>query len=144
VIVAALCLGLGGAWCATPGPVVPTQEGSVEIHAGEGWYQSRSERERDWDGVLHRRDPIDGPAARATLRFSLVTGEGELPIYAAGVAKKLEPYVDKHVAVRVERDGQIPGLHLRDTRLAGVSSVSWAGSSRQDWGWRHRLGRRRS
>ena len=70
---------------------------------------------------MHRRDPIDGPAARATLRFSLVTGEGELPIYAAGVAKKLEPYVDKHVAVRGK---------LVDLSEEGFGLELWVGTIR--------------
>ena len=122
MIFAALWLGLGVAWCVTPSTTAALyQEGSVTIHADETWYRSRPETEREWMGVLQRRDPVEGPGARATLRFSLVTGGADLAVYAAGVVERLEPFVDRHVTVRGK---------LVDLSDEGFGPELWIGSIR--------------
>jgi hypothetical protein len=82
-----------------PGDATPM----TQIYAGADWYRDRPEPEREWRGVLRERHVSAGPAARPALAFELVTNEGTLPIYAAGVEPQLAPFVGLKVVVRGKR-----------------------------------------
>jgi hypothetical protein len=82
---------------------VPVQEEKplmTEIFAQADWYRERPEPEREWRGVLQERDQPVGPATRMGLRYTLVTEEGQIPVYAASVEGQLAAYVGQQVLVR--------------------------------------------
>jgi len=72
----------------------------TQIYAGFDWYRERPEAEREWRGLLGERHVSTGPAGRPALAFDLVTNEGTLPTYAAGVELQLAPFVGRQVLVR--------------------------------------------
>jgi len=71
----------------------------TKIYAEAEWYQARPEPEKQWRGVLRRRDSPLGPATRAALSFTLVTEGQQLPVYAANVEQRLAPFVSHQVLV---------------------------------------------
>jgi hypothetical protein len=72
----------------------------TQIYARADWYRERPEPEREWRGVFRDRHVSAGPAGRPSLAFELVTQEGALPIYAAGVKPQLAPFVGLEVVAR--------------------------------------------
>ena len=99
-------LGIGLAVClhALPGaasePGRQQAERPVRIHADAEWYRSRAEFEQHWVGVLRRRPVVEGPGSRTALSYALVTADGELAVYAAGVEALLARYADRRIDVR--------------------------------------------
>jgi hypothetical protein len=77
-----------------------------EVYAREAWYAERPEPEEDLSGLLRRREPPSGPAARAALAFTLLTAEREVAIYAAHADAILGP-LD---GLRVEARGKLVDL----------------------------------
>ncbi len=89
----------------------------VEIHAQADWYRARVEPEKNWRGVLRERQVTVGPATRVALAYTLVTEEGELPVYSAQVVDQLMPFVGKQVIVRgkwvdLSKEGAGPELWI--------------------------------
>ncbi len=99
----------------------PNEEGFVGLHEGADWYRARSESENRWSGVLRRRSVGLGPGSRTAVSFALVTADGELPVYAAGVEGTLQLLLDRHVEVV----GKIV-----DLREEGFGRELWIGSLR--------------
>jgi hypothetical protein len=92
--------------------------GTTEVFAGADWYQERAEVERLWRGVLRRRRADGGPAGRAALAFALVTDDGTIPVYAAGVDVVLGAFADRTVVARGK---------LVDLRTEGFEPELWIG-----------------
>ena len=88
----------------------------IEVYAQEPWYRARPEPERRWRGELRERPTVAGPGGRTSLSFTLLADEGELPVYAAGVAQRLAPLTDR----RVEVLGK-----LVDLRSEGLGQELW-------------------
>jgi hypothetical protein len=98
----------------------PSRDGGPAIlYANETWYRERPEPEQTWCGTLRRRAGDDSPGGRAALAFSLHTKEATLPVYAAGVADRLAPYV----GMRVLAAGK-----LVDLRSEGMGRELWVGT----------------
>ena len=84
-------------------PVDGGETAMTEIYAGADWYRERPEPEREWRGVLRERNVPAGPAGRPALAYELVTRDGKLLTYAAGVKPMLAPFVGAEVVVRGKR-----------------------------------------
>lgn len=90
----------------------------TEVFAKSDWYLTRPEPERLWRGVLRRRPAPGGPADRPSLTFALVTADGPIPVYAAGVDRVLRTFQDEPVIVRAK---------LVDLRSEGFDPELWIG-----------------
>lgn len=102
------------------------QSAEVVIYANEDWYRDRAEPERQWTGVLEKRDPDPGPSGRPALRFMLKSDERSLPVYAAGVVEKLAPFTGKGVTGK----GVLARAKLVDLRSEGYGLELWIGTLR--------------
>ena len=71
----------------------------TEIYAETDWYRDRPEPEELWRGVLQEREVPRGPATRAALLYTLVSEDGQLPVYAANAERQLAPFVGRQVLV---------------------------------------------
>ncbi len=91
------------------------------IFAGQAWYLDRPEPEQVWTGVLEARQVAPGPNTRDALTYALVTAEGALPVYAAGVADVLGRYAGRPV--------QVTGRWV-DLSAEGFGPELWIGSLR--------------
>jgi hypothetical protein len=81
-------------------PLIEQQETTVtQIYAEADWYRKRPEPEKKWRGVLRERKVPAGPATRTALTYKLVVKGKELPVYAANVEEKLEPFVNQQVLI---------------------------------------------
>lgn len=94
------------------------------VFAGQVWYRDRPEPEQVWMGVLQPREVAPGPNTRDALSFALVTAEGELPVYAAGVAEVLGRYAGQPVRITgrwvdLSAEGFGPELWIGSLRPAG-------------------------
>ena len=92
----------GGAQTKCPRRDSPTNKQGTDvtqIFAEAEWYQARPEPEKQWRGVLRKRDAPLGPATRGALSFTLVTADKSLPVYAANVEQRLGPFVGRQVLV---------------------------------------------
>ncbi|WP_299406723.1 hypothetical protein [Acaryochloris sp. IP29b_bin.148] len=89
------------------------------IYANANWYQGQPSTERMWQGILQERQASQGPSSRLGLNFTLVTSDGELPVYAANVVPKLMPLVNTSVVVRGK---------LVDLKDEGFGPELWIGS----------------
>jgi hypothetical protein len=83
---------------------------AIRIFADADWYRSRSEPEQRWRGTLHERQQDAGPGARLGLPFSLDTGSGVFPVYAAGFENTLKSFLGRPILVegklvRLESEG---------------------------------------
>ena len=91
-----------------------------EAYAHTDWYAERAEPEQVWRGVLRRREPPGGPAARAALTYCLVTDDRRLNIYAAHLDELLKPLE----GLRVEAKGKLVDLaaegHGEELWLASI------------------------
>jgi hypothetical protein len=90
-----------------------------EIFASADWYIVRSEPEREWRGVLRERDVLFGPASRTALLHTLITEEGQLPVYTANIGQQVAPFVGLPVKVRGK---------LVDLSDEGFGQELWIGS----------------
>lgn len=95
VVFLALSSGFGSSWAASRGD--EPRVAMTEVYAGAHWYQARPEPEKEWRGVLRERDAVVGPGARSALRYTLITGDRQLPVYAANVERVLAPFVGRQV-----------------------------------------------
>lgn len=91
------------------------------IDAEEPWYRERAEAEREWRGILRKREPQGGPGSRDSLRFSLEMRDRTLPVYAPGAGRKLAPFTGKRINTRAK---------LVDLRSEGFGQELWIGSVR--------------
>jgi hypothetical protein len=71
----------------------------IEVYANANWYRARPEPEQSWHGLLQKREGPIGPATRSALRYTLVTEEDQLPVYAANAERLLDPFVGRQVSV---------------------------------------------
>lgn len=110
-------------WCGTgASPAARAEDQAViEVYAQEPWYRARPEPERRWRGELQERPVPVGPGGRTSLDFTLVTAEGDLPVYAAGMAQRLAPLTGRAV--------EALGKHV-DLRSEGLGQELWIGSIR--------------
>jgi hypothetical protein len=93
----------------------------TQIYAGIDWYRARPELEKQWQGVLRKRDAPVGPATRAALMYVLVTKDSQIRVYAANVEKQLAPFVGRQVLVYGK---------LVDLTDEGFGQELWIGSMR--------------
>ncbi|HEX6113291.1 MAG TPA: hypothetical protein VFZ10_13370 [Geminicoccaceae bacterium] len=107
--------------CDTPAKASSGDQGVIEVYAQEPWYRARPETERRWRGELQERLVTLGPAGRTSLSFTLVTDEGDLAVYAAGVAQLLAPLAGRPVEARGK---------LVDLRGEELGQELWIGSIR--------------
>ncbi|MBD0345175.1 MAG: hypothetical protein ICV63_10210 [Coleofasciculus sp. Co-bin14] len=91
----------------------------TQIYSGSEWYRSRPELEKQWRGVLQKRDAPVGPATRDALKYVLITEDSQLPVYAANVEQQLAPFVGHQVLV----NGKLVGLANE-----GFGQELWIGS----------------
>ena len=118
-----LLIALAGMGCDAFSPAIGEAEsGSVDIYAGKVWYQARAEKELRWVGVLEPREPAVGPNSRSSLHYTLVTDQGEFPVYAAGMVDLLQPFVGH----RVTACGK-----LVDLSSEGFGPELWIGTIRR-------------
>ncbi len=98
VALAAALLQIGACASHTNGLPCPDTRETV-IFAQQVWYLDRPEPEQVWQGVLEPREVVHGPNTRDALRFALVTPDGDLPVYAAGVENVLSRYSGQNVSI---------------------------------------------
>jgi hypothetical protein len=125
VALAAALLLSASLWPGTNGSLAEASSegrGVIEVYAQESWYRARPEPERRWRGELRERPVAPGPGSRTSLSFTLVTDEGDLPVYAAGVARRLASLAGRPV----EAFGK-----LVDLRSEGLGQELWIGSLRR-------------
>lgn len=117
--IAAVLLGLGTTAVvrAPPGESAGGR-GSLRVFADEAWYRERSEPEQTWQGILQRRVADSGPGGRPGLTFLLQTADQDLPVYAAGVDHRLDPFVGARVTIAGK---------LVDLRSEGFGRELWIG-----------------
>ena len=99
----------------------------TSVFANEPWYRDRPEPERTWHGTLVRVSPVSGPGGRTALTHALRTEQAEIPVYGAGAAEALAPFVGKHVAVAakmVDLSAEGFGGELWIARIDTVASSS--------------------
>jgi hypothetical protein len=111
-----LVLGAG----ADPGDGCVSQQQAemTEVYARTDWYSARLETEREWRGILRKRDAPIGPAARTALTYELATDDSTYSVYAANVEEVLAPFVDEPVLIRGK---------LVDLSAEGFGSELWIG-----------------
>ncbi len=105
------------------GVAVADSEGQrvIEIYVREQWYRVRPEPQRRWRGKLYERPVVQGPGSRTSLGFTLVTEEGDFPVYSAGVAQQLGPLSGRPVEILGK---------LVDLRSEGFGQELWIGTIR--------------
>jgi hypothetical protein len=93
-----------------------TRGGSTpKIYADTDWYAERPEQEREWRGVLHRRERGIGPDTRTALTYALGTSDRELDVYAAQADAILAPLEGLRVVAKgklVDLSGEGHGTEL--------------------------------
>jgi len=72
----------------------------TEIYSGAEWYINRSEPETRLRGEFNHREVQAGPDTRTSLRYALVTEDGQMSVYAANVENKLTDFVGRTVLVQ--------------------------------------------
>lgn len=70
-----------------------------EIYGAMDWYRARPEPEAQWRGRVQKREPPVGPNTRLGLDYTLDTGAGQIPMYAAHVQAQLAPFVEREVLI---------------------------------------------
>ena len=109
--------------CASPRlDAIRTNE-VTEIYARVDWYAERPEPEKQWHGVLRRREPPAGPAGRAALAYALEVDGASIDIYAANVEAVLSGFLDRAIIatgklVNLSGEGFGNELWLASIRLA--------------------------
>jgi CRISPR/Cas system Type II protein with McrA/HNH and RuvC-like nuclease domain len=95
------------------------REVTIEIFRGFDWYSNRLEEEKIMKGFIKERQVVYGPNTRSALRYTLVTQDIQLPIYAANVEEKLSQFIDHKVLVF----GKVVDLSNED-----IGQELWIGS----------------
>lgn len=86
--------------CSHSKPVIKQQETIVtKIYAEADWYRERPEPEKEWRGVLRKREVPAGPAARTALSYKLVADDEEIAVYAANAEEKLAAFEGRQVLI---------------------------------------------
>lgn len=75
------------------------REATIEIFRGFDWYSNRLEEEKIMKGFIKERQVVYGPNTRSALRYTFVTQNIQLPVYAANVEEKLSQFIGHDVLV---------------------------------------------
>lgn len=70
-----------------------------EIYEVMDWYRARPEPEAQWRGRVEQCESPVGPNTRLGLDYTLDTGAGQIPIYAANVQTELASFVGHEVLI---------------------------------------------